>query len=368
MIAGPPACGKGGIEVLMRREGDKLGIDFLDVVKVNTDFYREIISTGQILGKEKKWHAALNNDEAAMITDLIRDRLIAKINRGSARHTLLDTVNIKQSKIDFGTKNDGVMRVKVITLDPDISLPRAQKRGEIMGRFVPEKYALSAHKRLGNDLTSILQNNKGKSVEFKIYDNNVPMGSPPTLIQIMDLNANKVEIGDVDKYGKLYGRKSINTNPQNTSFIYDGKPPEYNFDQIFSLQESGYKLTYHEGVPDSFQDQLSPKDSANVTDVMSSDLIKGALLLLPLVDIGGWVGKTASLLGFNLAPKKNTVPIKITLDHPHVSNLSSETIPTTTVHTANSKTKLPQLKHLPADNLRSINSVRTASRSKPKSK
>lgn len=220
MIAGPPACGKGGISKMIEIDARKSGIEFHDVVKINTDFYRKIVASNQPLGNNQYMHAALNNDEASYITKLTINRLEEKIKQNAAPHVLLDTVNIRQAKIDFGTANKGTMQIKVITLDPAIAVERAIKRGQRMGRYVPMQYMLASHQGTGRGLADIITRNKGRNIKIEVYENNVSKTELPALVQSIDLDKGQIKIHDHNKYGEIYGRQYINVSADSIYTIY----------------------------------------------------------------------------------------------------------------------------------------------------
>ncbi len=262
IIAGPPACGKGGVTAMMSLDASREGIDFDDVAKVNTDFYRDFISSGQILGPNKRIHANLNNDESSMVTDLIYERLNEMVTAGAAPHALLDTVKFRGAKIDYGIRDGGVVVAKMISLDPEIAVSRAIKRAEEIGRSVPTEYMLTAHRNLAGEVDASLERYSGANIQLAIYDNNVPWGQMPTLIETVNFQTREIEILNREKQEALYGRRFINTKApdapyvygsiapilsdnQDLSYIYGADGPRFDSSQIMQARNLGYEVHDH---------------------------------------------------------------------------------------------------------------------------
>ena len=237
MVAGPPACGKGTITAMFEEDAKRAGIGFDDVVKVNTDFYRRILSLAQPMGKDTTQHANLNNDEAGLVTDLTVARLKSKVNANNAPHILLDTVSIKQPKIDLGTANGGTMSIRVVTLDPEIAINRAIERGRQINRFVPVEYMLTAHRNVGQQLTKLLENNTGRNIEVQIYDTDVKFGELPILVEQVDLHNRRATIDFPEKAEAIFARAALAPNPDGVRYL-DYKPE---YPQIDTLRNGGYQ-------------------------------------------------------------------------------------------------------------------------------
>jgi hypothetical protein len=244
ILAGPPACGKGTINALFEIEAKNKGIAWDDVVKLNTDNHRAIVASAGELGPDITRHALLNNDEAYFITQETKKRLDEKIAKGKSPHIFLDTVGLSQEKINFGLRNEGNLNVKIITLKPEEAVKRAEARGKQTGRYVSVKYMLESHKHTGNNIISMLNKNKGQKIHYEVYDNDVPFGSLPVLVEEGDLRQEKIKIHSLERRGAIHGRMFINTaaNPSNITDLYGSAiPARYNVN-LDELKSNGYRI------------------------------------------------------------------------------------------------------------------------------
>ncbi|WP_039454649.1 zeta toxin family protein [Candidatus Jidaibacter acanthamoebae] len=220
MLAGAPACGKGTAESLMIEQAGNLGVTWNDVIKLNTDNYRSLLSENSRLGTEVWKHAQLNHDEARLVTYKIIKTQRDRVQTGQAPHILFDGVAPSQEKIDLGTADGGRVHIKMVSLEPEISIKRADERGKRTGRFVPTSFILESHKEAPGNLQNIIAGNIGQDIEFELYDTDVPLGARPKLVKSGNLKTGEIIVHDLSSACTFHGRKYLNANAQEIRNIW----------------------------------------------------------------------------------------------------------------------------------------------------
>lgn len=250
LLSGPPACGKGSAEGIMKVKAKNLGILWKNIVRVNTDNYRPMLSLKMQLGDNKSKHAMLNNDEAKLVAALIKSYYAEKVDNNAAPDLLLDTVNPSQEKIDLGTKNDGMVHIITVSLAPEIAFARAEARGKKTGRFVPFHYMLGSHKKVSSLIESFMLNNMGNKVDFEVYDTNVKWGEKPILLVSGNLANSTIDIHDLAGNAKLYGRKYLNSKAEDVTLIWDENGEKSSLDHVENLNHNNAFINLNiEGQP-----------------------------------------------------------------------------------------------------------------------
>jgi len=243
MLAGAPACGKGTIleKVLIKANGE-LGIDPSDIVKINTDSHRVLVSEGVDLGNDKKKHASLNNDESSFITSLAYEKMRGRIAKNSAPHLLIDGVVLSQSRMDLGLAFNGNLDITVVTLNVDESLNRAYSRGEKEGRFVHTDYLVKSHETVSKNVIDLINNEQlqNKPIKVTIYDNNgVAPNEEPHLVAEVNLKTKIAMVQDPARlmsfHDKMYGTSP--TIKDQLTIVKSGKSADERVSNMF--QKSG---------------------------------------------------------------------------------------------------------------------------------
>ena len=222
MLAGAPACGKGTAESLMIEQAGNLGVPWNEVIKLNTDNYRSLLSENSRLGSEVWKHAQLNHDEARLVTYKIIKTQRDRVQTGQAPHILFDGVALSQEKINLGTAEGGRVHIKMVSLEPEISIKRADERGKRTGRFVPTSFILESHKEAPGNLQNIIAGNIGQDIEFELYDTDVPLGARPKLVKSGNLKTGEIIVHDLSSACTFHGRKYLNANAQKIGDIWSG--------------------------------------------------------------------------------------------------------------------------------------------------
>lgn len=249
MLAGPPACGKGTLmRLLMQDVKEKHGIESYDMVKINTDAHRLLVSEGHehLMGDDKRYHVSLNNDEASYITKIAYEKMLRKVQAGSAPHLLIDGVNPSPDRIEVGIANGGQMQIWGVSIPAAESVQRAYARGQQTGRFVQSGFLMRSHKVFSEEVfTGLLtkQHYIGKPITVFLFDNMVPRGSDPIKIAAFDMQAGMATIFDEDKLAEFRGKRHMEAALVETLFSSSMKRERRkSFGSVSILLEAGYQV------------------------------------------------------------------------------------------------------------------------------
>lgn len=251
MLAGAPACGKGTILAkILTKAMEEHRIHPSDIVKINTDTHRALVSAGLDLGEDKKMHVSLNNDESSYITSLAYEKMAEKIAQNSAPHLLIDGVSPAQDRIALGLASDGNLDITVVTLNVDESLNRAYSRGEKIGRFVQTDYLIQSHKTVSKSVIGLINNKnfQGKSMQVTLYDNNgVAFDEEPYLVATIDLENCVADVQDparlMDFHDKMYGGEEPAIKDQLTILKSSGDSSKQRVQNMFEKSGIAYTIS-----------------------------------------------------------------------------------------------------------------------------
>ena len=195
MMTGAPASGKSTLLGIAAVDAETNGIDFSDICRVNTDYYRNIVTNEKELGPNKILHSTFNCDETLLVTQLFYDRLKEKVlSKEGAPHLLIDTVYPHQHKIDFSVMNEGHLHLTCVTVPTEVSLKRALDRGKTSGRYVDTNFIIKANREISRDFHDILDRNNGRNIDYKLVDNNVAPEELPIIFEAGDLKTGESSV------------------------------------------------------------------------------------------------------------------------------------------------------------------------------
>lgn len=242
MFAGAPACGKGSAVGIMAVKAEGLGVKWQDVVKINTDVHRNIVSGAQELGEITEFHTALNNDESFYITQRAYQRMMNKIKSGRAPHMLIDGVYPAPQRISMSLENSGQLHLAVVTVPVEVSIKRAYQRGIETGRFISSGYLISSHQSVSRDLHKTLLTFSGESIEYDIYDTNVAFGELPRKFEHGDMRERVISVYDPDAAGKFYGKKNINIKAKAKEELFPKGVEKSSLEYLEVLKKTGIAI------------------------------------------------------------------------------------------------------------------------------
>jgi hypothetical protein len=237
MLSGPPACGKGTANALIEIQAEvEYGIAWDNIIKVNTDVYRDIVSSHAITGEEKEISVSLNGTEASAITTMVQERITQKLKVGRVPHVLFDGANPGMDRLEFGTNHDGHMHLVVVTAPVEVSIARAFSRGLETGRYVMTEFMLNSHRTISAELFKRLSSFQGKNLEFVILDTNVDINELPKKIMDGNMKEGVACVFDKDALALFCGKKNIHMAAKSK-------------DELFKLSKDERSQVYLQQIP-----------------------------------------------------------------------------------------------------------------------
>jgi hypothetical protein len=243
MLSGAPASGKGTAAVIHEEYAKELlKISWNDVVKINTDVHRDIVSHHDITGEEKENSASLNGDESDYITRRAYNRMSIKISAGSAPHLLLDGANPAIDRLNLATKNAGNLHLLIVSTPVEVSIERAYARGTRTGRHILTNYMLRLHQSISEDLFTRLTQYKDLNVEFAILNTDVPEGKPPIKLMAGNLEKRLVYVFDIRGMAEFCGKRNLNLQAKNKDELFSHDKHRMSNAYIAELKQAGITL------------------------------------------------------------------------------------------------------------------------------
>jgi hypothetical protein len=241
IMAGGSASGKSTYGRLIQSQMAHNGIDWQNVVKVNTDSYKELLNIDDSKNSNI-FYSQLVQPEAQIISsyrlkyrigDLIRQKVIQNI--------FWDQVLIEPNKIEWGLLNNGVVSVHIVSADTTNSVQRSYARGKLTGRYEPTEMLLNFHKRVTQELPNIITRFAGKNVYISVLDNNVDRDSVIKVLEIFNAQKYAV-IYDSNKLNNFISKTNINQKAKTSNELQQDRE-NIKFNNYFSvLTANGYTV------------------------------------------------------------------------------------------------------------------------------
>lgn len=246
MLAGAPACGKGTIITAMEVQAkEQFNVDWDNTVKINTDNHREIVSSAASLGDDITIHSDLNDFEAAYITDRANARVQAQLDENKGHHLVIDGVYPSTGRFKMGTQNDGSLHVACVSVPVDVSVERAFKRGQEIGRFVGSEYLVSSHKFVSKDLLeNMVKSCTNTNAELFVFNTNVPRGTQPIQAMQLDMSTKEAIIYDADAMAEIYGKKNIKSDASDSTQVYPKGQEKFDYSYNSELESLGVTVKF----------------------------------------------------------------------------------------------------------------------------
>jgi hypothetical protein len=248
MMMGAPASGKSTLMAMTLVDArDKYGISYNDMVKINTDSYRHLVSNYDELGENKINYGTLNYDEAYHITKRIYARIKNKISNNEAPHLVIDSSFPTKEKFDLGTSNDGKLHIYGIDINPELGIERSYMRGHDTGRFIMTEQLLQSHQGISQYFHESLTLLKDRNFDYALFDNNTKFPIEFERGRTIDNNGIKeLKIDVIDKIKSMVfrGKKNINTKASSVDELYKPESRKILDDHFVILEKAGAKLSF----------------------------------------------------------------------------------------------------------------------------
>lgn len=257
MIIGAPASGKGTAFGMSIVDADALGIEASNIVKVNTDSYRSLVSSPKELGPNTINHASFNHEESYLISKNIYRRLNKEvISNNGAPHILIDTVYPTQEKINLATLDGGKLHLNCVTVPVETSIKWAAERGRRTGRFIDTTLLCRSHRDISKDLHNILIANKDSNIAYTLVDNNVPRGSVPVLIEEGNFKTRNIKIWNHKRSKEFLEKQNLDQDLTTNPVLSSGNRTLLYSDHITKLKKAGLNIEYDENMVEKLTTQI----------------------------------------------------------------------------------------------------------------
>lgn len=215
--------GKSSTLPRVKRVAQNKGIDWQDIIKINTDLSKPLLINKSDPASNSTLSTQLTKAEASIINKKTHRRVEEMVEEKRSPHVLLDQVYLSEERIDVALKNGGQARVTVVSTDVCDAVQRSYQRGVETGRMEHTKEILMSHKNMVNELIRDLSKFRNKPIIVEIVDNNVPKGESPILIARIDLQRQNAFVFDEEKLNSFIKKTIINTKATSELDIYSNQ-------------------------------------------------------------------------------------------------------------------------------------------------
>ncbi|AHE66866.1 zeta toxin family protein [Legionella oakridgensis] len=221
MVAGGQASGKGSSVTRIKRSVEEAGVEWDNVVKINTDSYKSLLLEPGTVRPEL--YSQLAQEEASIIHQKIQGRLMQMAQQGKAPHVFIDQVFLGKDKIEFGLLNGGKVRGIIVSTDVTDAIERSYARGleeGTKGRYEHTQGILRCHKLMCQQIPETLAKFVGQEVSFLLVDNNVPRGEQAKDVMAINLRSGEIEIFSKVNLERFMAKAQININARSKDELY----------------------------------------------------------------------------------------------------------------------------------------------------
>lgn len=205
MLAGGPASGKSTYTRVLKAKLQHNGISWKDIVKINTDDYKELLYLEQNI-----FSSQLVQPEAQMLSHYRLKELVGNLQKAKKiQYLFWDQVLIDPRRIEWGLLNNGAVNIYIISSDTVKALTRSLKRGHDSGRFEPTEMILDFHKQVASELPGVITKFAGKKLYLTLLDNNGQKYNTKKVFEVYNPNKYAI-IFDRHKFQDFITKMRIN--------------------------------------------------------------------------------------------------------------------------------------------------------------
>jgi len=230
MINGGVASGKGTAEDQMVKRAAEQGVNWDEVLTLNTDSFKGMLLDPKDLSREHgEFYSGLTHDEASLIRNDILSTYRQRLDADTAPHLFVDQVWPAVDIIEMGASSKNGIDITIVQIPVQNSFKMAYARGESTGRFEHRPVILGSHSRVPVQLQESLQNaikDKGKkNIRLDVLAN-VAKGVVEPVAHV-DFEHGGGVIQDMDHMLKFYQKTSLNKEARTFGELYSSQDRDH---------------------------------------------------------------------------------------------------------------------------------------------
>jgi hypothetical protein len=248
MINGGQASGKGSnVHDVTNKIAADSGLGTSDRILVSADSFKPILAGPEhTTGDTKYVQSQLLQPEVA----LVKGRVWQEINASERKpNIIIDQVYPAPNELALGTRSNHPMQLIVVARDVEPALQSSFSRGNAEGRYEHTSGILNVHKSVSQNLPAVIAENKGKNINFEMYDNNASPGPDgkwpkPKLIMSGNLKEGTLVVHDQEAAAKFFAKKDINPAAKSEVEVFpNGKSTSLDFLREIAIKNPEMKIT-----------------------------------------------------------------------------------------------------------------------------
>ena len=158
MVNGGQASGKGATEEVIKAKALSNGVEWKNMVKINTDSFKKmLLDPKDLADKYALFYGGLTHDEASMIKESIMNEYNARLAKNTAPHLYIDQVWPEEKLFRLGGTQPNGIDVTVVQLPVETSLRLGYTRGQKIGRYEPKATIINGHRGVAIQLIDNLE-------------------------------------------------------------------------------------------------------------------------------------------------------------------------------------------------------------------
>lgn len=224
-VSGGTGSGKTtSVALMMKTASEVYGIPWRQIAKLDTNIYQSLlIEPGSV---DIALFSQFSAPEASYVHRLVQKAFHDKVLVGCAPHMFIDQVFVNHDKLDLSTFYSGRVEGMVVSTDVKSAVERAYQRGVETGRYEPTQTILRTHRGVAVEFPQVLKGYRSRSVTYRIMDNNVPKGTQPIEIAVINLKTNQIHIKSCERMLHFIAKREINPAAESVETLYHKEPKD----------------------------------------------------------------------------------------------------------------------------------------------
>lgn len=224
-VSGGTGSGKTtSVALMMKTASEVYGIPWRQIAKLDTNIYQSLlIEPGTV---DIALFSQFSAPEASYVHRLVQKAFHDKVLVGCAPHMFIDQVFVNHDKLDLSTFYSGRVEGIVVSTDVKSAVERAYQRGVETGRYEPTQTILRTHRGVALEFPQVLKAYRSQFVTYRIMDNNVPKGSEPIEIAVINLKTKQILIKCSERMLHFIAKREINPAAESEETLYHKEPKD----------------------------------------------------------------------------------------------------------------------------------------------